>query len=355
MSFLVRALVIAGLLALVAVLPWLVGWAKLGPAVEIADMLALATLWNLLAGYAGIVSIGQQAYVGLGGYVLFGLVILAGVPPLLAVPLAGVVSFAVGLPVALLLFRLRGPQLAIGSWVVAEVFRLVASQFAALGGGSGQSLPVAAVRGIAPDRATRQLLIYALAVLLALAATGLAWAVLRSRQGLGLTAVRDNETAAASLGVDVRRLKLAVYLAVSGVTGAVGAVIFLQNLRISPDAGFSVIEFTADVIFIVVIGGIGTLEGPAAGTAVFFLFRYLFADYGAAYLIALGAIAIAVMLAAPMGLCGVLAARGIVLLPTSRRAPSGGATSLIPRSTLNIPPPPPKSNDAPVDAPPPGA
>jgi branched-chain amino acid transport system permease protein len=317
----VRAGVVVLLLAVVVALPSLLGSAKLGPAVEIADMLALATLWNLLSGYAGIVSIGQQAYVGLGGYVLFALVILAGFPPLLAVPVAGVVSLVVALPVALLLFRLRGPQLAIGSWVVAEVFRLIAAQIGALGGGSGQSLPVAAVRGIAPDRATRQLLIYALAVLLALAATALAWAVLRSRQGLGLTAVRDNETAASSLGVDVRRLKLVVYLAVAGVTGAVGGVIFLQNLRISPDAGFSVIEFTADVIFIVVIGGIGTLEGPAAGTAVFFLFRFLFADYGAFYLIALGAIAIAVMLAAPMGLCGLLAARGIVLLPTGRRAP----------------------------------
>jgi branched-chain amino acid transport system permease protein len=108
---------------------------------EIYAYVALASLWNLLAGYAGLVSVGQQAYVGLGAYVLFASTILAGVHPLLAVPLAGAVAAMVALPVAGLIFRLRGHYFAIGTWVVAEVFRLVASQLAVLGGGSGISLP----------------------------------------------------------------------------------------------------------------------------------------------------------------------------------------------------------------------
>ena len=319
MANVLRAAVLAALAALILALPFLVGAARLGFAVEIADMLALATLWNLLAGYAGIVSIGQQAYVGAGAYAVFAAVILAGVPPLAALPIAAAVCLLLALPVAFLLFRLRGPYFAIGSWVVAEVFRLAVAQSNALGNGSGKTLPLAAVRGIAPDRAGRQLILYAVAVALAVAATLLAWAVLRARAGLALTAVRDNETAAASLGVDVRRLKLLVYLGVAAMTGMVGGVIFIQNLRVSPDAAFSVLDWTADVIFIVVIGGIGTLEGPAAGTAVFFAFRAAFADYGAWYLIALGLVAIAVMLTAPAGLCGVLARRGVVLLPTARR------------------------------------
>lgn len=315
LRILVLLLALAGLVAL----PWWLGPARLGAAVEITTMLALAVLWNLLAGYAGIVSIGQQAFVGLGGYALFALVVLAGVPPLAALPLAGVAAALAALPVASLLFRLRGPHFAIGSWVVAEVFRLLFAQVTALGGGSGQSLPVSAVRSIAPDRAGRQLILYGVAVLVAAGAALLAWSVLRSRQGLGLTAVRDSETAAASLGVDVGRLKLAVYVAVAGVTGVVGALIFLQNLRISPDAAFSVADWTANVVFITVIGGIGTLEGPFVGALVFFLFRYFFAEFGAWYMISLGVLAAFVMLAAPSGICGALAARGIVLFPVERR------------------------------------
>jgi branched-chain amino acid transport system permease protein len=90
---------------------------------EIYAYVALASLWNLLAGYAGLASVGQQAYVGLGGYVLFASTILGGFHPLVAVPLAGAVAAVVALPVAGLMFRLRGHYFAIGTWVVAEVFR----------------------------------------------------------------------------------------------------------------------------------------------------------------------------------------------------------------------------------------
>ncbi len=92
---------------------------------EMYAYVALASLWNLLAGYAGLVSVGQQAYVGLGAYVLFALAILAGISPLWAIPLAGIVAAAVAVPVAALVFRLRGHYFAIGTWIVAEVFRLV--------------------------------------------------------------------------------------------------------------------------------------------------------------------------------------------------------------------------------------
>ncbi len=120
---------------------------------EIYAYVALASLWNLLAGYAGLVSVGQQAYVGLGAYVLFASAIFAGVHPLLAVPLARSGGSIVALPVAGLIFRLRGHYFAIGTWVVAEVFRLLASQVSALGGGSGISLPAGIVTGMASSRA----------------------------------------------------------------------------------------------------------------------------------------------------------------------------------------------------------
>ena len=273
---------------------------------EIFAYVALASLWNLLAGYAGLVSVGQQAFVGLGGYVLFGLAILAGVPPLWAIPAAGLIGAVAAVPVAALVFRLRGHYFAIGTWVIAEVFRLLASQVSALGGGSGTSLPSGIVIAIAQSRATREFMIYWIALALAVAILGLILLLLRSRYGLALTAIRDNELAALSNGVDVARVKLVIYVLAAGGTATVGALIFLQKLRISPDAAFSVNDWTAFVIFITVIGGIGRIEGPIVGTIVFFALRQTLADHGTLYLLMLGAVAIVVMLKAPKGIWGVI-------------------------------------------------
>ena len=122
-------------LAILISAPWWAGSAFLHLAGEFAVYLALATLWNLLAGYTGLVSVGQQAYVGLGAYLTFTLSIYAGIPPLLAIPLAGLAAAIIALPTAALVFRLQGAYFAIGTWVIAEVFRLLAAQAAVLGGG----------------------------------------------------------------------------------------------------------------------------------------------------------------------------------------------------------------------------
>ena len=287
---------------------------------DIYAYVALASLWNLLAGYAGLVSVGQQAYVGLGGYVLFASTILAGLHPLLAVPVAGAVAAALAVPVAGLMFRLRGHYFAIGTWVVAEVFRLIASQISALGGGSGISLPAGIVTAMASTRQLREFLMYWVALALMAAVLGTIVLLLRSRYGLALTAVRDNELAARSSGVDVTRTKLVVYILTALGTGMIGALIFLQKLRISPDTAFSVNDWTAFVIFITVIGGIGRVEGPIIGTIIFFLLRQTLADLGSLYLLMLGAVAIAIMLLAPKGIWGFLAERfGWQLLPLERR------------------------------------
>ena len=287
---------------------------------EMFTFVALASLWNLLAGYAGLVSVGQQAFVGLGGYLLFALAMFGGVHPIVAILISGVVSAVVAVPVAALIFRLRGAYFAIGTWVVAEVFRLLASQVSVLGGGSGISLPAAVVIAMAPSRTMRELEIYWLALgLMALVLAGIV-ALLRSRHGLALTAVRDNEVAAQSNGIDVWRLKFAVYVVTALGTGMVGALVFLMKLRISPDTAFSVNDWTAFVIFIVVIGGIGRVEGPIIGTIVFFIMRQTLADLGSTYLLMLGAVAIGVMLWAPKGLWGLAAERfGWQALPLQRR------------------------------------
>jgi len=287
---------------------------------EIYAYVALASMWNLLAGYAGLVSVGQQAYVGLGAYLLFAFAILGGISPLWAIPLAGVVSAGVALPVAALIFRLRGHYFAIGTWIVAEVFRLLASQVSVLGGGSGLSLPAGIVTSIAGTRDMREFLIYWVALALVVAILILIVLLLRSRYGLALKAIRDNELAAESNGVDVTRTKLVVYVITAFGTAMVGALIFLQKLRISPDAAFSVNDWTAFVIFITVIGGIGRIEGPIIGTIVFFLLRQTLADLGTIYLLMLGIVAIVVMLWAPKGLWGLIVERfGWEVFPLERR------------------------------------
>ena len=283
--------------------------------VEFIALLVLAQMWNLLAGYAGLVSIGQQAYVGLGGYALVVLADDLGVNPFAAVPLAGLVAAALALPTAALVFRFQGGYFAVGTWAIAEVYRLLVANTTALGRGSGRTL-----RAVFPlARENREVTTYLLALAIGVVALAAVYAVLRSRHGLGLMAIRDSEPGSEALGIDVLRTKVAVYLGVAFGTGTTGALIYLNLLRISPDAAFS-ISWTAYTIFMVVIGGIGSLEGPLIGTALFFVTRELLSSFGAWYMILLGAIAVAVMLAYPRGLWGLVADRWDVrFFPVQRR------------------------------------
>lgn len=326
----VIAVVILALLA-----PFFVSRSMVQDLFFILTMLVLAQSWNLLAGYAGLVSVGQQAFVGFGAYAMFAAVILAGLDPLFGILLAGLAAALLAIPTGFFAFRLQGAYFAIGTWVIAEVVRLSLAQWKALGGGTGTSLPSGTTRdmfgvgaiadlfGMRPAQAA-DVVCYWLALVLAVATIGFVYWMLRSRQGLALAAVRDNQEAARSVGVDARRVKTLVYLAAAFVTGLAGALIYVQKARISPDAAFSVTDWTAYVIFIVVIGGIGTIEGPIVGVIVFFLLQNLLAGYGSWYLLVLGLIGIAVMLFAPRGLWGLFAERtGIQLFPIRRRL-SGG-------------------------------
>ena len=325
------AVAAAGVMLLVLVLlPAFAGRNLIQDLIFLFYMLALAQCWNLLAGYAGLMSVGQQAFVGLGGYLLFALTLLGGINPLLAIPIAGLVSALFAFPTALIVFRLRGAYFAIGTWVVAEVYRLVFAQFKALGGGTGASLApsvTSSVPGIewvktlfdVRTPAARDIVSYWVALALMAGTLAFVYLILRSRRGLAIGAIRDHEGAAAGLGVDIYRIKLAVYVATAAVTGMVGALIYLQKARISPDAAFSVLDWTAYVIFITVIGGIGTMEGPVVGAIIFYLMQRYLADFGAAYLILLGALGILVILFAPKGLWGLISERHDLTLFATRR------------------------------------
>ncbi len=321
----------AAMLAFFVALPAFAGRATIEDLIFVFYMLALAQYWNLLAGYAGLISVGQQAFVGLGGYTLFALTVMAGLDPLLAILLAGLVAGLLALPTAFVVFRLSGAYFAIGTWVVAEVYRLVFAQWKQLGGGTGTSLPpeitntvfgIDWVKALFDVRtsAARDMILYWAALALAVGTVLAVYLILRSRHGLALAAIRDSEPAAASAGIDNFRTKLAVYVATAMGTGMVGALIYLQKARISPDSAFAVLDWTAYVILIVVIGGIGTIEGPIVGVLVFYFLQSHLAGYGTWYLILLGALAILVMLFAPRGIWGYVSERtNLVLFPIRRR------------------------------------
>jgi branched-chain amino acid transport system permease protein len=273
---------------------------------EVSYYLALAQAWNLLAGYAGLVSVGQQAFVGLGCYGLIVTTTFLKIPPLLAIPLTAFAVTVIAIPVAFLAFRLRGAHFAIGTWVLAEVLRLIFTLIKPFGAGTGMSLPISVVRDIAESGLIRDTILYYASVAVGIGTVLLIFFWLHSRQGLALTAIRDSESAAGSIGINQHRTKLAVYLIAAFVAGLVGPLVVLEKLRITPAAAFNVNDWSADVIFIVIIGGIGTVEGPIVGTFIFFALRFLLADYGAWYLITLGTVAIIVMLRAPRGVWGLI-------------------------------------------------
>lgn len=297
-----------------ALMPW---WGEpiwMRDLVEIGCYFIFALMWNLLAGYGGMVSVGQQAYFGIGGYCMVALSNLAGVNPFLAIPVGGLLAGLVALPVSRVAFRLQGGYFAIGTWAIAEVFRLTVANVAAVGGGSGTSLT-----GLAGmSRGMRENLTFFAALSCVTVAIALIYCFLRSKRGLALLAIRDNEVAAESQGVAVRRMKLAVYLVAAFGAGLAGALYFVAILRISPDAAFG-LNWTAFAIFMVVIGGTGTIEGPILGAVVFWALNKFCADFGSWYLIGLGLIAIVVSTYFKEGLWGWLHRRfGWTVFPVAR-------------------------------------
>jgi branched-chain amino acid transport system permease protein len=283
--------------------------------VEIACYLVFALMWNLLAGYGGMVSIGQQAFFGFGGYAMLMLSNFAGINPFVAVPVAALCAGLIAVPVSFIAFRLQGGYFAIGTWVIAEVFRLSFANMSMVGGGSGTSLT--AFNGI--SKGVREQTTFWMALAGMVAAVLLVYLFLRSKRGLALMAIRDNEVAAESQGIAVQRTKLAVYVVAGLGAGLAGAMYYLSNLRITPDAAFSV-NWTAFAIFMVVIGGIGRIEGPIVGALIFWVLNKFFSDYGSWYLMGLGLLAIIVTIYFKQGLWGYTQQRwGWALFPTQRR------------------------------------
>jgi branched-chain amino acid transport system permease protein len=304
LTFAFQALLLVAIVLLAAG-PWLFDLNQLTLLTEFFTLLVLALMWNLLAGYADIVTVGQHGFVGVGAYAFFGLAVLAGLDPFLSIILAAVATAVLAVPALLFILRLRLAYLAVGTWVLADVLSLIAGKLLGFGGGSGVSLPISIARAFGGSVSQRVVTLYILAFTLAAAALAATWLLLRSRVGLGLTAMRDSEEGAKSAGVDVPRMRVICFLWTAPFLGLAGALVTLQKVRIAPSASFSITDWTIFIIFVVVIGGIGSLEGPIIGTALFLLLREYLSDFGAWYLILLGAVSIGVILIEPRGLWGV--------------------------------------------------
>jgi branched-chain amino acid transport system permease protein len=305
-------------LAVVALLVSVPFWAQVATTrtlVTFFTLLALAQMWNLLGGYGGLISVGQQVYVGLGAYGLWLIGDVLHIHPFAAVVLAGVLAAVIALPIGPLLFRLKGGYFAIGTWVVAEAVRIIVSNIQATGGGSGKTVLSAARLPID----TRINGTYFLALGIAVGSILLVYFLLRSRLGLALTAIRDNDLAAQSSGVNVFRSKLIVYVVAAFGTGVMGAVVAMNLLRIQPAAAFS-INWTAYALFIVVIGGFGTIEGPLIGAVIYFTLQQTLSQHGTTYMLLLGVIAVIMATKAPRGIWGFVTKRwNVHLFPVRRR------------------------------------
>ena len=295
-----------GVLAVVVVLamfPYIVYSGTTAIMVQGLIVLALASMWNLLAGYAGLVSVGQQGFFGLGAYFVL-IPAMHGLSPFLALPIAAIGAGVAAFPLWWLISRLRTGYFAIATWVMAAAIMLFIEQIQSIGGGTGMPLPGFA--GLDPTLLAAYTYWAALAVaVLAIAAV---YFLLRSRLGLVLTAIRDDERAARSSGVKVGLARLLVFVVAAAGCGAAGGVLAIDQLQVVPgtSGGVFSVQWTAEMAFAVIIGGIGTIEGPIIGTIVYLVLQQTLQSYNAWYLIILGLVAIVITLFARRGLWGLL-------------------------------------------------
>ena len=298
-----------GALIVVVVLfafPYYVKSGPLGIMIQGLIVLTLASMWNLLAGYAGLVSVGQQAFFGLGAYFVL-IAAMHGVTPWAGLVVAAIGAAACAVPLWWLVARLRLGYFAIATWVLAEVVMLVIEQISSIGGGTGMPLP--GLSGYDPAVLTADT--YWAALIVAVLAIGGVYLLLRSKTGLVLTAIRDDERAARTSGVRVGLARMGVFIAAAAGCGAAGGVLAIQQLQVVPGTAGGVfsVQWTAVMAFAVIIGGLGTIEGPIVGTIVYMVLQQKLQSYNAWYLIILGVVAIAIAIFARRGLWGTVVDR----------------------------------------------
>ena len=299
----IRLLVIATIVIILFTLPM---WGSKYAIMMVTLMgvyITLGNMWNLLAGYSGLVSLGLQMYIGVGAFTVAAFSNYAGMPLVPALLMGGIVSTVIAIGLSYLLLRMRGMYFAIATWMFAQAMVLLIVNFEFFG--KGQGLFIFAGRDLTDIQK------YYFSIILLLAVTVLVILLLRSKLGLGLFAIRDNDTASQTVGVPLFRSKLIVMMVSAFVTGVGGGVYYIIIVWIQPYAAFH-ISWTVAAVFIVVIGGIGTITGPIVGGIIYvILSQYLatLSQIGSLNMVILGVIAVTVIIAAPKGIVGTIQER----------------------------------------------
>jgi branched-chain amino acid transport system permease protein len=283
---------------------------------EYAQHVAILTLmsatmglgWNLLGGFAGQLSIGHAAFFGIGAYGATLLFQDLGIAPWFGSWLAAGIAALVSLPIGAVCFRLRGPYLTVATIAFAEIARLVAVNWKSLTRGAEGILidraPAVPVPGVGSvELIAKEPYYFIILALMAGAWSLTAW-LARSRSGYLMVAVREDQDAAASLGIHGLSIKLLALALSAFVTGLAGSFFAFYTSHIEPDTTFH-IEKSVEMALVTIIGGLGTVSGPVVGAVVLTLLaEALRSVFLQAHLLIYGLLVIAVVLFLPEGILG---------------------------------------------------
>lgn len=284
-------------LAVLASLPLWVGGFLRDALILFFLYLAAAEVWGFMAKHGGVVSLGQQIFMGVGGYATAVLCMYYGVPMYISVIVAGLLGSGLAGVLSFPLLRLRGVYFSIGTFLAAEVIRLAFNSWEFVGAGKGLIFKDA--YGISTT------LIYYPALALGIISIFLVYILYHSKLGFGLRSIGADEDAASGLGVNTFACKASCFILTSLITSLVGAVNAVHHTYLHPTSAFS-ISWTVNFLFVAVIGGVGTIIGPIIGSAIFVALGYLLSQYLGLSLLLEGLIVLAILIALPKGIWGVI-------------------------------------------------
>jgi branched-chain amino acid transport system permease protein len=256
--------------------------------------LIMANMWNLLAGYTGLICLGHASFIGIAAYTV-GIFAMTGLPYYLGIIAGGLTAAMLSALIAIPTFKMKGVFFAIGTLIVSEALRAFFTVFkpasGAIWGGAG--IPIRTAVSL------KELYYFILPV--ALASIILLKLILNSKIGLGLMAIRDNETAALTCGVPIFKCKLYSFLISSFFTGLAAGAFYIYQGHVEPVSAFGV-TWTMLLIIAVTIGGMGTIEGPIIGAGIAVFLQIALARYAGLSLFIEGFLILVIMLLQPRGI-----------------------------------------------------
>ena len=294
---LIKPIILLVILVILIVFPFLGSKSAVNIVTLMLIYMAMGQMWNLMGGYAGLLSLGMQAFIGIGGYSLTILSINYGINIYVAVLIGAVICAIFGLVVSPAIFKMSGVYFAIGTWVIAEALKIFFTNWSFVG--------YAKDWGIKTVYNMTLLQLYFTALVIGVLAVLVVYRLLRTKTGLALLAIRDSTSAAEVMGINIYRTKLTCYVITCFMTGLIGGVMYMQQGYIKPDTGFS-INWTIAMTFMVIIGGLGTMEGPIVGSILYVAIVQIMYNFPGMSMIVLGIIAIVVIMVAPDGIMGTL-------------------------------------------------